>query len=74
MLRSTAGWIVNDKRVKRIWRREGLKVPAKQSKQGRIWLADGACIQLRVERPNPVWSYDFFEAARTKGGSIASST
>ena len=36
MLRSTAGWIVNDKRVERIWRREGLKVPAKQSKQGRM--------------------------------------
>ena len=34
MLRSTAGWIVNDKRVERIWRREGLKVPARQSKQG----------------------------------------
>jgi pSer/pThr/pTyr-binding forkhead associated (FHA) protein len=49
MLRSTAGWIVNDKRVERIWRREGLKVPAKQSKQGRIWLADGSCIRLRAE-------------------------
>jgi hypothetical protein len=31
MLRSTAGWIVNDKRVERIWRREGLKVPAKHA-------------------------------------------
>jgi hypothetical protein len=40
MLRSTADWIVNDKRVERIWRREGLKVPAKQSRQGRIQLAD----------------------------------
>src|SRR5262245_54404588 len=48
MLRSTAGWIVNDKRVERIWRREGLKVSAKQSKQGRIWLADGSCIRLRA--------------------------
>jgi putative transposase len=61
MLRSTAGWIVNDKRVERIWRREGLKVPAKQSKQGRIWFADGSCIRLRAERPNHVWSYDFVE-------------
>jgi putative transposase len=61
MLRSTAGWIVNDKRVERIWRREGLKVPAKQSKHGRIWLADGSCIRLRAERPNHVWSYDFVE-------------
>jgi putative transposase len=67
MLRSTAGWIVNDKRVERIWRREGLKVPAKQSKHGRIWLADGSCIRLRAERPNHVWSYDFVEDRTHKG-------
>jgi putative transposase len=67
MLRSTAGWIVNDKRVERIWRREGLKVPAKQSKQGRIWLADGSCIRLRAERPNHVWSYDFVEDRTHQG-------
>src|SRR4051812_49915501 len=42
-----AGWLVNDKRVERIWRREGLKVPQKQPKRGRLWLADGSCIQLR---------------------------
>jgi hypothetical protein len=41
-------------RKERIWRREGLKVPAKQSKQGRTWLADGSCIRLRAERPNHV--------------------
>ena len=67
MLHSTAGWIVNDKRVERIWRREGLKVPAKQSKHGRIWLADGSCIRLRAERPNHVWSYDFVEDRSHKG-------
>jgi transposase InsO family protein len=61
MLRSTAGWIVNDKRVERIWRPEGLKVPAKQPKRGRLWLNDGSCIRLRAERPNHVWSYDFVE-------------
>src|SRR5918998_1075179 len=59
LLRSTAGWVVNDKRVERIWRREGLKVPKKQPKRGRLWLADGSCIRLRAERPNHVWSYDF---------------
>ena len=61
LLRSTAGWIVNDKRVERIWRREGLKVPAKQPKRGRLWLNDGSCIRLRAGRPNHVWSYDFVE-------------
>jgi transposase InsO family protein len=61
LLRSTAGWAVNDKRVERIWRREGLKVPEKQPKRGRLWLADGSCVRLRAERPNHVWSYDFVE-------------
>ena len=60
MLRD-AGWIVNDKRVERIWRREGLKVPAKQPKRGRLWLNDGSCIRLRPEYRNHVWSYDFVE-------------
>ena len=62
-----AGWLINDKRVERIWRREGLKVPAKQQKRGRLWLADGSCIRLRAERPNHVWSYDFVEE-RTHDG------
>jgi putative transposase len=61
LLRSQAGWVVNDKRVERIWRREGLKVPHKQPKRGRLWLGDGSCIRLRAERPNHVWSYDFVE-------------
>ena len=62
-----AGWAVNVKRVERIWRREGLKVPAKQPKKGRLWLNDGSCIRLRPERPNHVWSYDFVES-RTHDG------
>jgi putative transposase len=56
-----AGWLVNAKRVERIWKREGLKVPPRQPKRGRLWLADGSCIRLRPERPNHVWSYDFVE-------------
>jgi transposase InsO family protein len=54
-----AGWEVNDKRVERLWRREGLKVPMKQPKKGRLWLNDGSCIRLRPEYRNHVWSYDF---------------
>jgi putative transposase len=61
LLRSTAGWVVNDKRVERIWRREGLKVPRRQPKRKRLWLNDGSCIRLRPERRNHVWSYDFVE-------------
>ena len=61
LLRSTSGWAVNDKRVERIWRQEGLKVPPRQPKRSRIWPGDGACTRLRAERPNHVWSYDFVE-------------
>ena len=53
------GWQVNHKRVERIWRREGLKVPQKQPKRARLWLNDGSCIRLRATHPNHVWSYDF---------------
>ena len=67
LLRSTAGWAVNDKRVERIWRREGLKVPQKQPKRGRLWLNDGSCIRLRAERPNHVWSYNFVEDRTHEG-------
>lgn len=62
-----AGWVVNDKRVERIWRREGLKVPTKQPKRGRLWLNDGSCVRLRAERPNHVWSYDFVEDRTHEG-------
>ncbi len=56
-----AGWFLNDKRVERIWRREGLKVPAKQPKKGRLWLADSSSVRLRPAHRNHVWSYDFVE-------------
>ncbi len=57
----------NHKRVERIWRAEGLKVPARQPKRGRLWLNDGSCVRLRPERPNHVWAYDFVED-RTRDG------
>lgn len=53
------GWRVNHKRVERVWRQEGLKVPAKQPKRGRLWLNDESCLRLKPEFPNHVWSYDF---------------
>jgi transposase InsO family protein len=53
------GWNVNHKRVQRIWREEGLKVPRKQPKRGRLWFNDGSCIRLRPQYRNHVWSYDF---------------
>ena len=56
-----AGWLVNPKRVERIWRSEGLKVPARQPKKGRLWLDDGSCVRLRPEHRDHGWSYDLVE-------------
>jgi len=53
------GWQVNHKRVERIWRKEGLKVPQKQPKRRSLWLNDGSCIRLRPQFKDHVWSYDF---------------
>lgn len=66
-LLNAEGWQVNHKRVARIWRREGLKVPIKQPKKGRLWLNDGSCIRLRPSWRNHVWAYDFVHD-RTKDG------
>ncbi len=61
------GWQVNHKRVERIWRKEGLKVPKKQPKRRRLWLNDGSCIRLRPQFKNHVWSYDLVMARTTDG-------
>ena len=61
------GWRINHKRVERIWRKLGLKVPQKQPKRGRLWLCDGSTRRLRPERKDHVWSYDFIYD-RTKDG------
>ena len=64
-----AGWSVSDGRIERLWRREGLKVPQKQPKKGRLWLNDGSCVRLRPEYRNHVWSYDFVHC-RTDDGKV----
>lgn len=53
------GWNVNHKRVERLWRQEGLKVPQKQPKRRRLWWNDGSCVRLRPAYRDHVWSYDF---------------
>ena len=63
------GWQVNHKRVERIWRREGLKIPQKQPKRQRLWFNDGSCVRLKPLYKNHVWSYDFvFD--RTSDGKV----
>ena len=64
------GWWVNHKRVERIWRREGLKVPKKQPKRGRLWQNDGSCVRLRAEHKDHIWAYDFVHARTHDGRSF----
>jgi putative transposase len=64
------GWQVNHKRVERIWREEGLKVPQKQRKRRRLWLSGSSCIRLRATHRNHVWSYDFMTDQTRDGRSF----
>ena len=64
------GWRVNHKRIERLWRREGLKVPKKQPKRGRLWFNDGSCIRLRPQHKDHVWAYDFVHARTHNGRSL----
>ena len=61
------GFQVNHKKIERLWRKEGLKVPQRQPKRRRLWFNDGSCLRLRPLYPNHVWSYDFV-ATRTEDG------
>ena len=64
------GWKVNYKRVHRLWRQAGLKVPSKQPKRGRIWLNDGSCVRHRPTHKDHVWAYDFVHARTHDGRAI----
>ena len=69
MLRQ-GGWKVNHKRVERIWRQQGLKVPRRQPRRGRLWLNDGSCVRLRPQHKDHVWAYDFVQARTHDGRSF----
>ena len=47
-LLNAEGWKVNHKRVERIWRNEGLRVPKKQRKRGRLYLNDGSITRKKA--------------------------
>jgi len=53
------GWRVNRKRVYRLWRKEGLKVPQKQRKRRRLGNSSNGCVRHRAAHIDHVWSYDF---------------
>ena len=68
------GWRVNHKRIERLWKQEGLKVPQKQPKRRRLWLNDGSCVRLRPKYRNHVWSYDFVQSKTHDGRSFRALT
>jgi putative transposase len=53
------GWEINRKRVQRVWREEGLRVPQRQRKRRRVGESTVPAERLRAERPNHVWAFDF---------------
>ncbi len=69
-LLQSEGFRVNHKRIERLWRREGLKVPQKQPKRKRLWFNDGSCVRLRPRYKNHVWSYDFVHDRTYNGKAI----
>jgi len=64
------GWSVNLKRVHRLWRREGLKVPRIQRKRRRLGRSENGCSRRRSERPDHVWSYDFIHDQTADGRGL----
>ena len=64
-----AGMEINAKRVQRLWRQEGLKVPRRQRKRPRLGSSESGTQRLAAERINHVWSYDFiFDQTEDRGG------
>jgi putative transposase len=64
------GFAVNHKRVERLWRREGLKVPQRQPARRRLWLNDGSCVRLRPAHKDHVWGYDFVKCRTSDGRAV----
>ena len=63
------GWRINRKRVQRLWRLEGLKIPPKAHKQRAPGNSENSCMKRKAEFPNHVWTYDFV-ADQTEDGRM----
>jgi putative transposase len=61
---------VNRKRVQRLWRVEGLKVPVKTHKKSRLGKGENACHRRRPEHPHHVWALDFLMDSTISGGKL----
>jgi putative transposase len=61
------GWHVNVKKIYRLWRREGFKVPRKTRKKRRLGHSGNSCVRRRAEHPDHVWTWDFIHDRTTTG-------
>ena len=57
-------------RVYRLWRREGLKVPAKRRKKRRLGRSENGCLHRRAEQKDHVWAWDFVFDHTTSGSQL----
>jgi putative transposase len=64
------GWRVNRKRVHRLWRQQGLKVPRKQRKKRRLGSSANSCVRRPAEHKDHVWAWDFLHDRTTDGGPL----
>jgi transposase InsO family protein len=63
------GWRVNHKKVERLWREEGLQLPARHKKRKRLYHHDVSVIRLRPKYPNHIWAIDFVHDKLSNGRS-----
>ena len=61
------GWHVNLKKIYRLWRREGFKVPRKTRKKRRLGHSGNSCVRRRAEHPDHVWTWDFIHDRTISG-------
>ena len=63
------GWLVNHKKIERLWREEGLQLPQRHKKHKRLYHKDSSIIRLRPHHPNHIWSVDFVHDKLSNGRS-----
>jgi transposase InsO family protein len=61
------GWCVNHKKVERLWREEGLQLPARHKRRKRLYHKDTSVIRLRPKYPKHIWSIDFVHDKLSNG-------
>ena len=65
-----SGWQINVKRVYRLWRQEGFKVPKKQRKKRRLGIGENGIMRRRAEGINDVWCWDFIHDRDERGRKL----